>query len=116
ATCVILSNYLPAGAILIEAIPTNLTSSNVNGAQVFNLGNVASHGSVDLTFIVEPLNVGTNLFINSISSQRSPTVFLTNAVVVEPLDTSQLVATNVSAITYNPQTGLMQQTIQLSNI
>lgn len=70
---------------------------------------------------MQPTNTGalTNIilpFVASVDAGHAEAVAVTNDITIFPFDTSQLVAANFSAMTYDPQNGLLEQTIQLSNI
>jgi uncharacterized repeat protein (TIGR01451 family) len=117
ATGVTLTNTLPPGVILLGAVPANYTivSSNL----IFNLGTMAIGGYTNFQFTIQPTNAGvltlsasigsgvldTNLANNSVS---------TNVTVLSYLSDTLMAVTN-SAQAINPQNGLEEQTILLSN-
>lgn len=115
ATGVVLSNTLPTGATLISVSPTNAAYTLTNGAMVFNLGTLASQAGETLAITVQPTVAGTNTFVDELTSSRSFPVTVTNNLTVRPFDTSQMTAVNTSAMNYDPQNGLMEQTIQLTD-
>jgi uncharacterized repeat protein (TIGR01451 family) len=114
-----LTNLLPASFKLLT--PTNLISIFTNGTLTVNVGNLAIHGSTNLHLTVQPTNSGnftlgavvvaaslvdTNLANNTASTNVSIGVILgatlTNSV--------------VTAQHYNPQTGLMEEIVRVTNI
>lgn len=116
ANNVVVSNYLPAGVNLIGVSPTNPAYTLTNGVMVFNLGTIGSGANDTFDITVEPTDAGTNVFTESVNSSRSVTSYATNNLTVASLVTNELVASNVSSMVYDPQDGLMEQTINLMNI
>lgn len=117
---VVLTNTLPPGVILIGVFPTNQTYTIASSNLIYNLGTLANDGSANLQFTVQPTNAGVLIFsasvgasglldANSINNAASTNITVGSF-------SGQLIATNVSSMAYNPQTGLMNQTINLSNI
>ncbi|MDE3065976.1 MAG: DUF11 domain-containing protein [Verrucomicrobiota bacterium] len=115
---VMLSNTLPAGAMLIRASPAAYTFTN--NALLFSLGRVTNGGSQNFQLTVQPANAGVFPFSSTLiapgllDANPANNSAGTNIVVANYLSTN-LIATNVSAMTYDPQTGLMNQTVRLSN-
>ena len=116
---VIVSNTLP-DVKLIGIVPSNeVVTVNSNLLQ-WTIGSLGIGASRDLLVTVQPTNVGLAAFTAAISA---PNVIDTNAVndtattnlAVEPLLTGSLVASHLDAMTFNPQTGLMEQTVRLTN-
>jgi uncharacterized repeat protein (TIGR01451 family) len=119
ATGVFLTNTLPAGVILKSVSPTNQSASGSN--LIFNLGSLASGAFNNFQIIVVPTNVGpltlsavvsTNGVIDPNTANNSASTNIN----IGSFLYGQLIATNLSAMTYDPQTGLMKQTIRLTNI
>ncbi|HKW28362.1 MAG TPA: DUF11 domain-containing protein [Verrucomicrobiae bacterium] len=107
---VILTNTLPAGVIPISpANPTN-----------FNLGTLMNGGSANLQFTVEPTNAGVLVFSASVGSAGVQDANLTNntastnITVIDYLSGPLAVTTN-SPEAYNPQNGLVEQSITVTN-
>ncbi len=107
---VILTNTLPPGVIPIS--PANQTT--------FSLGTLTNGGSASFLFTVEPTNAGVLPFTASVGS---PTVqdanitnntATTNITVLNYLSGPLAVTTN-SPETYNPQNGLVEQSITVTN-
>ena len=117
-TGVTLTNTLPPGAMLISAVPANYTLSQSN--LIYNLGTLTNGGHVDLQFTIQPTNVGALLLSATIGSAAvidlNPTnnIATTNVPVIAYLS-GILVAVTNSSQQYNPQNGLIEQTILLSN-
>jgi uncharacterized repeat protein (TIGR01451 family) len=112
---VVLTNTLPSGVILLS--PTN---QGVGSNLIFNLGTLASGGYTNLQFTVQPTNVD---ILTVSASIGSPSVLDTNAAnnsastninVIGSLP-GLLVAVTNSAQTVNPQNGLEEQLILLTN-
>jgi uncharacterized repeat protein (TIGR01451 family) len=116
ANNLVLSNTLPAGVGLIGVTPATPSFIFSNGVIVFNLGTLSVGAADTFSFTVQPTNSGTNIFIAGAIADHATNVTASTNIVILPFDTSQLVAVNFSSMTYNPQNGLMEQTIQLSNI
>jgi uncharacterized repeat protein (TIGR01451 family) len=117
----VVSNTLPPGVGLTPDNPASPPFTLVSNVMVFNLGSLSPGASQTLFFNVQPTNTGalTNIvlpFIASADASHADAVAVTNDITIFPFDTSQLVAANFSGMTYDPQNGLLEQTIQLSNI
>lgn len=118
---VVISNPLPVGIKFISIAPTNSTVTIVSNNIVISLGTLANGVSTNFSVTIQPTNAGTFAFTAQVSSAglldtNSANDAVTNTLTVSGFATNNLVATFVSAQTYNPQTGLMQQTIRLTNI
>ncbi len=120
AANVVVSNSLPANIKIIGFTPSNRVFTVNSNILQWSVGTVAIGGSSDLTVTVQPTNAGVASLFASISAAN---VLDTNTVnntastntVVGPLVAGSLVASNISAMAFNPQTGLMQQTVRLAN-
>src|SRR4030095_5068766 len=81
----------------------------------------ASGGFSNLNVTVQPTNAGLAVLSASVSA---PNVLDTNTlnnatisnITVSPLITGSLVASNITTMMFNPQTGLMEQTVRLVNV
>jgi uncharacterized repeat protein (TIGR01451 family) len=119
ATGVVLSNSLPAGVGLISLTPTN--QSSTNGSLVLNLETLTNGESRSFNLRVQPTNSGVMSFSAAVSSAQltdaNPVndIAATNIVVNRFLP-GLLTASSASAMTYNPQTGLMEQKVRIANI
>ena len=112
---VVLTNALPPGVVLIA--PTN---QGVGSNLIFNLGTLANGGCTNLQFTVQPTNAGVLTLFASIGAAGVLDTNLannsagTNINVIGYLP-GLLVAVTNSAQVYNPQNGLIEQSILLTN-
>lgn len=118
---VVLSNTLPANFTLLSISPTNLTPIVVGTNYAFRLGTLASGSATQILFSVQATNAGTNTLTASVSATNLWDTNLvnnaaSNSLTVAPFLTEPLVASVVSTQRYNPQNGLMEQTIRLINL
>ena len=112
---VMLTNTLPAGVISI--FPTNPSG---NSKLIFNLGTLANGSSTNLQFTVEPTNAGVLSFSASVGSSgvtdpNTTNNFATNNIVVTNYLSGPLGVTTNSGQVYNPQNGLVEQSITVTN-
>jgi len=120
ASGVMLSNsFLPVIVKLISLSPTNqFTNSTV----VYSLGTLTNLAARSFSLTIQPTNAGVLLpFSASVSSTNITDANSTNntastSVMVSDLVGGQLIATNISGMTFNPQTALMEQWIRLMNV
>ena len=116
---VILTNADFSSMVLLGLSPTN-AFTRTNGLLVFNTGTLAGHAGRSFTITAQPTNAGPLTLSASVTSTNltesnaSNNIVSTN-ITVEPLVTGDLVAVNFSAMVYNPQTGLMEQIVRLTN-
>ncbi|HVU09387.1 MAG TPA: DUF11 domain-containing protein [Verrucomicrobiae bacterium] len=121
ASSVKLTNTLPAGVILKGISPTNKTFSTVGSNLIFNLGTLTNSGFANLQFTVQPTNIGPLTLAASIGTTSIADANLANNsastnIVITNYFPGQLVASITSTQVYNPQNGLVEQTIMLSNV
>jgi uncharacterized repeat protein (TIGR01451 family) len=117
---VMLTNPLPSDFKFISVNPSNAAVTFTNGALLFNLGTLASNASAGFQVRVQPTNAGTATLRAQVTAAA---VFDTNAANDLATNTfslgsflaGQLAAAIASTQQYNPQTGLMEQRITLSN-
>jgi uncharacterized repeat protein (TIGR01451 family) len=117
ATGVVLTNLLPPGVILRGAVPANYSVAGSN--LVFNVGALAVGGLTNFQFTIQSTNAGPLPLSASIGSAMLDTnttnnFAVTNITVTNYLSGELVVFTN-SAQIYNPQNGLIEQTVTLSN-
>jgi uncharacterized repeat protein (TIGR01451 family) len=115
-----LSNALPTNAVLIDLSP-NTNVFLTNHALVFNLGSLASNATATFQVTVQPTNAGTAFLQANVSAAgnndtNAANNVATNSFTVSAFAPGDLFASVVSAQTFNPQTGLMEQTIALTNL
>lgn len=117
ATGVVLTNVLPAGAILKGANHA-YTRSGTN--LIFNLGTLANGGHTNVQVSIQPTNVAVLVLTASVGAsgtEDTNTVnnFATNSITVIGYPPANLVATVVSPQIFNAPNGFFEQTIAVSN-
>jgi len=109
ATNVVLSNSFPPG-IRIIAAPTNFTG---------NLGTLSNGAVRSFSYLLEATNAGSHTIVSSITaigdSNTNNNTAATN-ISVQALVTGDLIATNLTPMTFNPQHSLMEQTVRVVNV
>ncbi len=117
---VLLTNAFPPGVVLLGISPSNQVYSVVTSNLIFNLGALANGGCTNLQFTVQPTNVDVLTFSASLGSAGVLDTNLannsasTNINVISYLPGTLMAFTN-SAQIYNPQNGLVEQSILLTN-
>ena len=117
ATGVVLTNTLPPGLIL-KKVSQTYTQSGSN--LIFNLGTLAVGGRADFQISIEPTNAGVLAFSASVGAANLSDNDLdnnsasTNVPVLNYLPGTLVAVTNSAQIT-NPQNGLTEQAILVSN-
>lgn len=119
ASGVVLSNQLPAGALLV-ALEPNTNVFLTNQSLVFGVGTLAANSGATFQVTLQPTNAGTAQLRASVTAPdlietNVANNTVTNSFVVSDFLPGLLVASVVSPQTYNPQTGLMEQTVRLEN-
>lgn len=117
---VTVSNNLPADVTLISLSPSNGVTT-VSNVLEWSVGRLGIGDARELKVTLQPTNAGLAEIHAAISA---PNVLDTNLVnntattnlLVGPLLPGLLVASNASAMTFNPQTGLMEQTVRVLNV
>ena len=118
---VFLTNTIPAGTRLISVSQTNNPRGLTNGVLVLNLGTLTNSTAAVVQMTVQPTNAGSLTFAASIGAtglgdpRPANNRFSTN-ITVGPLITGQIIATNASPTTFDPQTGLLNQEVRLVNV
>ncbi len=117
---VLITNNLPAGVGFVSVSPP-FSPVAIPGAVVFDIGTLTNGGSSAVTLSVVSSNSGSLLFTSSMSATNLIDANLTNntastTIIVSTPVTNQIVATNLTDMTFDPQTGLMDQTVRLWNI
>jgi len=120
ASGVVLTNTLPPDVGLERISPANQTYSTAGSNLIFNLGTLTNGGSANLHFTVQPTNAGDLTFSASIGTASVLDTNLannsaSNTVSVISYLPGQLLAVTDSAQIYNPQNGLVEQSILLTN-
>ncbi|MGD0745614.1 MAG: DUF11 domain-containing protein [Verrucomicrobiota bacterium] len=120
ASSVALTNALPPGVGLKGVSPTNQSFFTAGSNLIFNLGTLTNGGYANLQFTVQPTNAGVLTFSASIGAPAlldtnpANNSASTNITVITYLP-GQLVAVTNSAQGYNPQNGLVEQSIAVMN-
>ncbi|HXR46379.1 MAG TPA: DUF11 domain-containing protein [Candidatus Limnocylindrales bacterium] len=112
---VILTNTLPPGVI-----PISLTNQSNGSNFIYNLGTLTNGAFTNLLFTVEPTNAGTLTFSASVGSSGVQDANITNNtastnITVTNYLSGPLAVTTNSPETYNPQNGLVEQSITVTN-
>ncbi len=115
---VLLTNRLPPDLKLIS--PTNTIIPFTNGNLVFSAGNLPANTFVTFGVRVQPTNAGNMTLVAEIGATgvfdtNAANNIVTNVFSVGSFLTGQLEASISSTQNYNPQTGLMEQLITLTN-
>ncbi len=116
---VVLTNTLPPGIILlgVSPVPPATVASNI---MIFNLGTMNGGTSTNLQLTIQPTN---NVVLNFFAAVGAPGILDTNlanntasnSLAVINYLAGILNASVTSPQTYNPQNGLVEQTIAVSN-
>ena len=112
----VLTNVLPAGVKFISATPA--PQSTTSNRLVFPINTSATNASFQVT--IQPTNTGVltfSAFIDAVGlfDTNNPGFSAVTNLTVNGFS-GTLIATNVGAMQFDPQTGLMDQTIRLVNI
>ncbi|MEI6197933.1 MAG: hypothetical protein WCS42_26765, partial [Verrucomicrobiota bacterium] len=115
ASGVMLTNTLPPGVILKGSY--TVISNNI----VFNLGTLKSGGSTNFQFNLQPTNAGVLNFFAAVggpgvTDTNTANNTASNSISVIDYLPGDLVAVTNSAQNVNPQNGLIEQSILLSNV
>jgi uncharacterized repeat protein (TIGR01451 family) len=120
AASVVVTNILPAGSQFLSLTPSNPPVTLTGTQLVFAAGTLAPGTNFTFKVRLQVNATGTNRVSAQVSapglSDPSPSnnAVTNNWFVVNP-QTNLLSAASVSAQTFNPQTGLMEQVIRLTN-
>ena len=115
-----LTNVLPPGVILNGVLPRLPLYSLVGSNMIFNLGTFTNGTSENFQFAIQPTNAGV---LNCSASVGAPNVLdpnptnnsAANSIAVYNYLSGNLLAVTNSAQIYNPQNGLVEQFITVSN-
>lgn len=117
---VMVTNFLPAGAQFLALTPSSVPVTVTGTQVVFSAGALAVSSNRTYRVRLQANNVGSNLITAEVNGPDvSDPVDGNNrtnrTLVLAAPQTSVLTAAFVSAQVFNPQTGLMEQVIRLSN-
>lgn len=118
---VMLTNTLPAGVILKGVLPTNQAFTVVSSNLIFNLGTLNSNALANLQFTIQPTNAGILNFFAAVGAASVLDTNTANNTASNSLNVinylpGDLVAVTNSAQIVNPQNGLIEQSILVSNV
>jgi uncharacterized repeat protein (TIGR01451 family) len=119
---ILVSNRLPADVGFISVTVSNQSVTFTNHSVLWNVGTLVSGDSESLTLRVQPTNAGNSALLATVSAPNVIDANLTNNLAIAvlnvlPLVTGSLVVSNgSSAMRFNPQTALMEQTVRLVNV
>jgi uncharacterized repeat protein (TIGR01451 family) len=121
ATNVYLTNSLPSGVVYKNYSPSNQVPTIQGSNVIFNLGNLTNGAFKNFQMTVVPTNAGPLTFSSAVSANgvldtNAANNLASNTITVGTFIYGQLIATNVSAMNYDPQIGLMTNAIRLTNI
>lgn len=106
---------------LLSVTPAGLTYAFTNGTLTMSLGSLAGGVATNLQLKLQPTNAGVWGVTSSVLATNITDSNLTNntataSIVVDALVPGELTAANVSSMVYDPQTGLMKQTVRVTNV
>jgi uncharacterized repeat protein (TIGR01451 family) len=119
ATGVVVTNTLPPNVTLFSLLPSEGSASNSAGVVTYTVGSLPNGIADTLAIVVIPEAAGllTNTAVaSSAQTDSQPTNnSVTNVTTAVTVPFTNLVLTVLSEITLNPQTGLFEQRIEVSN-
>jgi len=119
ATGVVVTNTLPPDVTLFSLLPSEGSASNHAGVVTYNVGSLPNGIADTLAIVVIPDAAGllTNVAVaSSAQTDSQPTNnYVTNVTTAVTVPITNLVLTVLSAPVLNPQTGLFEQQIEVSN-
>jgi len=117
ATGVVVSNTLPAS---FQLVSTNASSTFTNGNLVWNIGSLASGSATQLLATVRPTSGGVFSLTAAVTGSTTDTNTANNAVTnnmtVDAILSTNLVVAVLVPQQYNPQTGLMEELVRVTNV
>jgi uncharacterized repeat protein (TIGR01451 family) len=119
ATGVVVSNTLPPNVTVFSLLPSQGAATNQSGVVTYSVGSLPNDSAATLAIVVIPNAAG--LLTNtasafSLQTDSQPTNnYATNVTTAVSVPITNLVLTVLSAITLNPQTGLFEERIEVSN-
>jgi len=119
ATGVVVSNTLPPNVTVFSLLPSQGAATNQSGVVTYSVGSLPNDSAATLAIVVIPNAAG--LLTNTASAFSLQTDsqltnnYATNVTTAVSVPITNLVLTVLSAITLNPQTGLFEERIEVSN-
>jgi uncharacterized repeat protein (TIGR01451 family) len=119
ATGVVVSNTLPPNVTVFSLLPSQGSATNQAGVVTYFVGNLPNGPAATLAIVVIPNAAGlltNDAFVFSTQTDSQPANnSVTNVTTAVAVPITNLVLTVLSPITLNPQTGLFELRIQVSN-
>ena len=117
---IVVTNFLPTAAQFLSITPSNQPVTLTGTQLVFSAGSLALGSNVTFKVRMQANTVGSNLVSAHVSGPDLRDPFpgndtATNSVVLANPQTNVLSAAFVAGQSFNPQTGLMEQLIRLTN-
>lgn len=120
ANNVVVTNLLPAGAEFLSIKPASVSVAQSDTQLVYSAGSLALGSNAVFKVRLQVNNLGTNQVTASVAATDVSDPFAddnttTNSLVVVAPQTNAISASFVSGQVFNPQTGLMEQKLRLTN-
>jgi uncharacterized repeat protein (TIGR01451 family) len=119
ATSVVVSNTLPPNVTLFSLLPSQGAATNQGNVVTYSVGSLPNGNAATLAIVVLPNAAGLLTNTASVSSLQTDSQpannYATNVTTAVNVPITNLVLTVLSAVTLNPQTGLFEQRIEVSN-
>jgi uncharacterized repeat protein (TIGR01451 family) len=119
ASLVVVTNFLPPNVNLVSVLPSRGVAGTNAGNVTVSLGNITNGSAATIAIVVVPFAPGflTNrATVTSFETDSQPTNnSVTNVTTAVTVPITNLVLTVLSSITLNPQTGLFEQKVEVSN-
>ena len=118
---VMLTNTLPPGVIFKGVSPTKPGFTLVSSNLIFNLGTLSSGTFTNFQIAIQPTNAGALIFFASVGAPgvidtNTANNSASNSITVMNYLPSQFMAVTNSIQKPNPQNGLLEQSIKITNI
>ncbi len=120
ATGVVVTNALPTSFQFLSFTPANASIATNGSILTWTIGTLTNGGSTQLLVAVRPTVGGA--FTNLIATVTGSTLdnittnnAVTNSMIVEEIQSTNLSAIVTSPQQFNPQTGLMEEVVQVTN-
>jgi uncharacterized repeat protein (TIGR01451 family) len=121
ASNVMLTNTLPPGVAFKNFSPSNQVPNVQGGNVILSLGTLASGAFTNFLLTVQPTNAGASTFVSVVNSTSVTDPVTTNNTATSNIPVlnyfaGQFTTSIVSTQKYNPQNGLVEQLIVVTNI
>jgi uncharacterized repeat protein (TIGR01451 family) len=119
ASGVVVSNTLPPGVTVFSLLPSQGAATNQSGIVTYSVGSLTNSHAATLAIVVVPNAAGvltnTAIAFSAQTDSQPANNRVTNVTTAVSVPITNLVLTVLSSITLNPQTGLFEQRIEVSN-